>query len=189
MLLSQHRVSSSKIVRSRAPFGARYMGHTIKTWSPVCSKVPHSQFGEGARLYLCMDKWNRRQQSAGGLGLALTQAVRGKLIPTGLALVFDIKTWSLKYFHSIPFMIFPLRSADAKSGKEDSAHLAQMGVWILVSVGEYLKNHLKDHTKYDQDPEIHGKPRRVSLPVGKARLAGCLRVWISGPLKWDADIQ
>ena len=35
---------------------------------------------------------------------------------------------------------------------------------------------LKNHTKYDRGPEIHGKPRKVSLPVGEAQLAGCLRV-------------
>ena len=59
MLLSQHRVSSSKTVRSRAPCGARCIGHAIRTWSGVCSKGPHSRFGEGARPHLCMDKWNR----------------------------------------------------------------------------------------------------------------------------------
>ena len=36
-----------------------------------------------------------------------------------------------------------------------------MDVWILVSLGEYLRTHLKDHTKYDQGPEIHGETRRV----------------------------
>ena len=35
---------------------------------------------------------------------------------------------------------------------------------------------LKDHTRYDQGPEIHGEPRRVSIPFGEAQLAGCLRV-------------
>ena len=29
----------------------------------------------------------------------------------------------------------------------------------------------------------------VSLPVGKAQLAGCLKVWVSSPLQWDASIQ
>ena len=58
MLLSQHRVSSSKTVRPRAPCGARCTGHP-STWSAVCSEAPHSQFGEGARPHLCMDEWNR----------------------------------------------------------------------------------------------------------------------------------
>ena len=35
---------------------------------------------------------------------------------------------------------------------------------------------LKDHTRYDRGPEIHDEPRRVSLPVGEAQLAGYLRV-------------
>ena len=59
VLLSQHRVSSSKTVRPRAPCGARCIGHTVSTWSAVCSEAPHSQFGERARPHLCMDKWNR----------------------------------------------------------------------------------------------------------------------------------
>ena len=59
MSLSQHRVSSSKTVRPRAPCGARCIGHTVSTWSAVCSEAPHSQFGEGARPHLCMDEWNR----------------------------------------------------------------------------------------------------------------------------------
>ena len=59
MLLSQHRVSSSKTVRPRAPCGARCIGHAVSTWSAVCSEAPHLQFGEGARSHLCMDEWNR----------------------------------------------------------------------------------------------------------------------------------
>ena len=58
VLLSQHRVLSSKTVRPCAPCGARCIGHAVRTWSVVCSGVPHSQFGEGARPHLCMDKWN-----------------------------------------------------------------------------------------------------------------------------------
>ena len=56
MLLSQHRVSSSKTVRPRAPCGARCIGHAVSTWSAVCSEVPYSQFGEGVRPHLCMDQ-------------------------------------------------------------------------------------------------------------------------------------
>ena len=89
-------------------------------------------------------------------------------------------------------MICPFKGADAKSGKvvqENPAHLAQTGVWILISLGEYLRTHLKDHARYDRGPEIHGKPRRVSLPFGEAQLVGCLKVQVGGPLKWDAGIQ
>ena len=83
VLLSQHRVSSFKTVRPRAPCGARCIGHAVRTWSAVCSEVPHWQFGKGARPHLCMEKWNhltpvRRR-------LSLTQAARGKPIPIGLA--------------------------------------------------------------------------------------------------------
>ena len=67
---------------------------------------------------------------------------------------------------------------------KDSTQLAQTGlVWILVSLGEYLRTHLKDHAIYDQGPEIHGEPRKVSVPVGEAQLAGCLIVQVGGPLE------
>ena len=55
VLLSQHRVSSSKTVRPRAPCGARCIGHAVRPWSAVCSEAPHSQFGEEARPHLCID--------------------------------------------------------------------------------------------------------------------------------------
>ena len=51
-----------------------------------------------------------------------------------------------------------------------------MGVWILVSLGEYLRTHLKNHTRYDWGSEIHDEPRSVSLTVREAQLAGCLKV-------------
>ena len=51
MLLSQHRVSSSKTVRPRASCGARCMGHIVSTWSAVCSEAPHSQFGIGVVFF------------------------------------------------------------------------------------------------------------------------------------------
>ena len=75
LLLSQHRVSSSKTVRPRASCGARCMRHAIRTWSAVFSEEPHSQFGEGARPHLCMDKRNR--PTPVHRWLSLTQAVRG----------------------------------------------------------------------------------------------------------------
>ena len=55
MVLSQHRVSSSKTVRPVTPLGARCMEHVGITWSAVCSVAPHSQFGEGARSQLYVD--------------------------------------------------------------------------------------------------------------------------------------
>ena len=96
MSLSQHRVSSSKTVRPRAPCGARCIGHAVSTWSAVCSEAPHSQFGEGARPHLCMDKWNRPTPVR--RRLSLTQAARGKPIPTGLAPVSGTKARSLEAF-------------------------------------------------------------------------------------------
>ena len=96
MLLSQHRVSSSKTVRPRAPCGARCIGHAVSTWSAVSSEAPHSQFGEGARPHLCMDEWNRSTPVR--RRLSLTQAARGKPIPTGLAPVSGTKARSLEAF-------------------------------------------------------------------------------------------
>ena len=99
-----------------------------------------------------------------------------------------------KHLHSTPFSIYDLsiqkRGSQVWQGcPKDSMQLAQTGIWILVSLGKYLRTHLKDHTRYDWCPEIHGKPRRVSFPVGKAQLAGCLRVQVGGLLEWDAGIQ
>ena len=96
MSLSQHRVSSSKTVRPRAPCGARYIGHAVSTWSAVCSEASHSQFGEGARPHLCMDEWNRPTPVR--RRLSLTQAARGKPITTGLAPVSGTKARSLEAF-------------------------------------------------------------------------------------------
>ena len=70
VLLSQHRVS----IRSRAPCGARCIGHAVSTWSAVCSEAPHSQFGEGARAHLGMDEWNR--PTPVHVRLSLTQAAQ-----------------------------------------------------------------------------------------------------------------
>ena len=79
VLLSQHRVSSSKTVRPRAQCGTRCIGHAVSTWSAVCSKAPHSQFGERARPHLCMDEWNRPTPVR--RRLSFTQAARGKPHP------------------------------------------------------------------------------------------------------------
>ena len=44
VLLSQHRVLSSKTVRPRAPCGARCIGHAVRTWSAVCQRRHTSNF-------------------------------------------------------------------------------------------------------------------------------------------------
>ena len=74
-----------QIVRPCAP----WLGYAIRTWSAVRSEAPHSQFSEGERPHLCMDEWNR--PTAIRRRLSLTQAVWGKLIPTGLVSVLGIK--------------------------------------------------------------------------------------------------
>ena len=92
----------------------------------------------------------------------------------------------------ILFMVCPFRSMDAKCSKvvqKVPCSWHNKGIQILASLGEHLRTHLKDHARYDQGPKIHGKPKRVSLPVSEAQLAGCLKVWVSGLLEWDAGIQ
>ena len=125
-----------------------------------------------------MDEWNRPKPVL--KRLSLTQAVRGKLIPTGLAPVLGTKTRSLDVFSQycsfhLWFVYSEARMPSPARLPKDSAQLAQMGVWILVSLGEHLRTHLRDHTEYDQGPEIYGKPRKVLLLVGEAQLAGCLK--------------
>ena len=97
VLLSQHRVSHSKpsdLVLHVVPDA--YIGHAVRTWSAVCSEAPYSQFGEEARPYLCMDEWNRPTPVR--RRLSLTQAARGKPIPTALAPVPGTKARSLEAF-------------------------------------------------------------------------------------------
>ena len=64
------------------------MGHAVRMWSAVCSEAPHLQFGKKTRSYLCMDEWNLPIPNRSRL--SLTQAVRGKLIPTSLILVLGM---------------------------------------------------------------------------------------------------
>ena len=105
---------------------------------------------------------------------------------------FYIPYWCTEWPYNIdtPFSICDLsiqkRGCQVWQGcPKDSAQLAQTGVWILASLGEYLRTHLKDHTRYNRGPEIHNDPRRVSLLFGEAHLAGCLRVQVGGPLEWE----
>ena len=55
MLLSQHRVSTSKTVSPRIPVGARCTGHVKIMCSAVRSAASHSQSDVGARPHLCMN--------------------------------------------------------------------------------------------------------------------------------------
>ena len=96
MLLSQNRVSSSKTVRPRVPCGARCIGHAARTWSSVCLILHHTRNLVKERDLICMDEWNRPTPVS--RRLSLTQAARGKPIPTDLALVPGTKTRSLKAF-------------------------------------------------------------------------------------------
>ena len=55
MVLSQHRVLTSKTISPRIPVGARCTGHVRMMCCAVCSAAPHSQFDVGARPHLCMN--------------------------------------------------------------------------------------------------------------------------------------
>ena len=121
MSLSQHRVSSYKSVRPRAPCGARCIGHAVSTWSAVCSEAPHSQFGEGPRPHLCMDEWNRPTPVR--RRLSLTQATRGKPIPTCLALVSGTKAQILEAFSQ--YSAFHLRFVHSEARMPSLARLSK----------------------------------------------------------------
>ena len=121
ILLSQHRVSSSKTIRPHAPCGARCIGHTVSTWSVVCSEVPHLQFGKGARPHLCMDEWNLPTPVSRQLNL--TQATRSKPIPTGLAPVLGTKAQSLEAF--LQYFIFHLWFVHSEAQMPSLARLSK----------------------------------------------------------------
>ena len=76
------------------------MGHTIRTWSEVCSAALHSQFNKGARPHLCMDEWNSQHQFSSS-----ERKPRTRYKPIPAERIFTILL--------IPFMIYSLRSADA----------------------------------------------------------------------------
>ena len=85
----------------------------------------------------------------------------------------------------VPFIIRPLRSADAKSAILFTRFRAagtngRSGLSLSWRASE---NPLKRSHSVLSGPEIHGKPRRVFPLVGKTQLAGCLKVWVKGSLK------
>ena len=66
MSLSQHRVSSSKTVRPRAPCGARRIGHAVRTWLRFAQRR-HTRNSVKERDPICT--WTNgiaQHQSAGG---------------------------------------------------------------------------------------------------------------------------
>ena len=161
------------------------MGHAVRTWCAVCLMASHSQFSEGAIPHLCMDKWNRstpvRRRSS------LTQAVRGKLIPTDLALVLSMKTRNLDVF--LQYLSFHLKFVYYEAPMLSPAKLFERfrtagtngspGPCLFWRASEGL---LKRPYIIWSRTKIHGKPRKVLFLVGEAQLAGCLKVWVSGPL-------
>ena len=111
VLLSQHRVSSSKTVRPHAPCGTRCIRHAVRTCSAVCSEAPHSQFGEVARPTPV-----RRR-------LSLTQASQGKPIPKGLAPVQNTKARSLEAFSQ--YSVFHLWFVHSEARMPSLARLSE----------------------------------------------------------------
>ena len=93
IVLTQHQILSSKILNLVLHIVPNVWNTIIRTWSAVCLGELHSQCSEQARPRLCMDESNcptpvRRQ-------FRLTQAVRVKLNPIGMALAMNIKARSL----------------------------------------------------------------------------------------------
>ena len=123
----------------------RCIGHAVRTWFAVCSEAPHSQFGEGARPHLCIYEWNRPTPVR--RRLSLTQAARGKPIPTGTGVGHKI-TEPGSIFTVLPFSICDLsiqkRGCQVWKGcPKDFAQLAQTGVWILVPTWRVSEDSLK----------------------------------------------
>ena len=118
MVLSRHRVLSSKTVRPRDPCGARCMEHAIRAWSAVCSGAPYSQFDEGARPQLHINEWNFANTSSQTIELNPScwgQAYSNR--PGTVSGYESIEPGCILVVVRIPSMICPLRSVDAKSGK------------------------------------------------------------------------
>ena len=89
MVLSQHRVSTSKTVSPRIPVGARCTRHVRMMCSTVCSAAPHSQSDVGARPHLCIN--DRKHPTPARKRLSLTHDNLGRPIPIGLVLVLGTK--------------------------------------------------------------------------------------------------
>ena len=122
-------------------------------------------------------------------GIELNPSTSRQAHPNGLALVLGIKAQSLEvisqysafhlwFFHSeartasLARLFKRFRAAD-RNGRLD----------LSLFLGKHLRTRLQDHTKYDQSPEVNKKPRKMLLPVGEAKLAGCLRALLSGSLE------
>ena len=142
------------------------MGNAIKAWSAVCSAAQNCNLVK-KRHPLCARKKCNRPTSV-RKRLSLTQAVRGKLIPTGLAVILGMKTRRMNS-HKIPRFtsIYSLSTENCRyqirqGCLKNSAQLSQMGVLILIFLGEHMRTHLKDHTRYNQGPEILDEYRSVS---------------------------
>ena len=121
MVLSQHRVSSSKTVRTRAPCGARCMGHVNhvnKTWSAICLAALHSQFGEGARPPFVHGRMELPNTSLQAIELDRSYSGRAhsNRLDTGPGYK-NTKSGCILAMLRAPSIARPLTSADAKSGK------------------------------------------------------------------------
>ena len=82
--------------KKNTPYNIQNFSLQSELTAAASSTSSNSQFGEGARPHLCMDEWNRPTPVR--RRLSLTQAARGKPIPTGLALASGTKARSLEAF-------------------------------------------------------------------------------------------
>ena len=147
MVFSQHRVLSSKTVRLCALCNAPCMKHIIgrcrrcvqwrRILNSVKSKTP---FGHG-QMKLPKTSLQEIKFNPNCLGRARSNTDTGfGYENTEPGCIFTV-------LH-VPFAICQLRSSDAKLAKlfERFCAAGKKSIWILVSFGEYLKTHLKDHT-------------------------------------------
>ena len=134
MLLSQHRVLSSKTIRLNALCGAQCIGHAVRTWSAVCSEVPHLQFSEGARPH-CKEQQMELPNTSPQV-VEPNSSCSGYAHPSrpgtspGRKSTEPGSIFTVLHF---PFVIRPFRSMDAKSGKVVQKILRSWHKWASGS--------------------------------------------------------
>ena len=123
-------------------------------WNMVCGLLRGATLAIRCRSEIPFVHGQMELPNTSPQAVELNQAARGKPIPTGLAPSAAQKHGAWKHFHSIRRSICDLsiqkrRFQDWQGCPKDSAQLEQTGVGILASLGEHLRTHLRNYTRYD----------------------------------------
>ena len=115
MMLSRHRVLSSRTFRPRAPYvvpdvWGTLLGNSRGLFKSVALAIRWKSY----RPHLCIDEWNRPTPVC--KRLSQIQAVRGKFNLTGLVLFIDMKhgAWMYAFWYAVLSVIRSLRSLRSK---------------------------------------------------------------------------